>query len=351
MDPRAMPPSAGRSARLSRLGLTVAAAGICLALAVQWLLVRQLQSAPVFGVDRTAARAVAYGQLSGAVDPMAVKFGHALRHARFRYGLFGSSRALSVSHQHLGLAEHEFFNFSVGGTSLRQNVALLQALQDAGKAPEIAVISLDNHDIQYFRHVEWPAFWAAPGYHLQYLRDELAGGISAGVVLRAAAEAVLVGVKAAVTDFSLERLRSIRLFFHDMPDASFTHAPYRADGSRVLEVGALNEGPPAFSSYTPVWPSMAAGMQADMARLGRLAASGIRIVVFESPIAPQLGDAVMARRDATTVQLRDAISDACRRHGVTCLPAPELPGTTDHPWGACCHAPPALLGRYIAGLL
>jgi hypothetical protein len=34
----------------------------------------------------------------------------------------------------------------------------------------------------------------------------------------------------------------------------------------------------------------------------------------------------------------------------TCLEAPTLTGD-DAVWTDCCHAPPPLLGRYIAGLL
>lgn len=347
-DRKALIP-AGRLTRLSRLGLAVLAAGLCLLLASQGLIDRQLQSAMVFGADRDASRAAAYGHLLGAVDPMMVKYGHALRHSRFRYGLFGSSRILAVSHQHLGLREDEVFNFAIGGTSLRQSAALLQALHDVGKAPETAIISLDNHDIRYFRQIEWPTVWSAPGYHLQYIRDEIFDGVPARVVMRAAAEAGLVSLQSMITGFNIERL--LRVLHFLAPPPAMSDGLYRPDGSRLRAVDEPSEGQPVFRSFVPVWPSMAAGMKADMARLQRLAAAGIRIVIYESPILPQLAVTVDAQRDAATAQLRAAMTEDCRRHGLICLPAPQLPGTPDHPWESCCHAPPPLLGHYIAGLL
>jgi hypothetical protein len=341
-------PRANRLPGRSRLGLVLFAIGGCFLLGLMGIFNARLQTAPVFGPDWTPERADAYGKLVGSVDPLLVKYGYALRNPRFRYGLFGSSRGVGISHRHLVLQEAEFFNFSTGSTGFRQSVALIQALADAGKLPDTLLLTLDNHDIGYFRQIDWPTVFDAPAYHLSYLHEERGAGAGPMALVRAVAEAVTVSLHALITEFNIERLNGVRLFAQGVPVLSPNL--YRADGSRNME--RLGETQPPLITYTPPWPSMVAGMMTDIARLGRFAAAGTRVIIFETPIAPHLAAEVQARRSEPTARLRAGIEEACRQNGITCLPPPEpLDADRDLIWSSCCHAPPAVLGRYLAGKL
>jgi hypothetical protein len=132
------------------------------------------------------------------VDVLLVKYGHALHSPRFRYGLFGNSRAVAVSHRDLGLPASEFFNFAVGGTSFRQSVAMVQMLHDACKLPDTVIISLDNHDINFFSHAYWPGLIVAPGYHFAFMRDVYERQPGAVLMAKIATETLLVSMRAMV---------------------------------------------------------------------------------------------------------------------------------------------------------
>lgn len=339
---------ATRSGRLSRLGFAVLLLGIIVLLVVQAVIWRLLEDAPVFGADWTPSRAEAYSYLTGSADPLIIKYGHALRSPRFRYGIFGSSRGMGLSHQHLGVPEAEFFNFSTGSTGFRQSVALIQALAKAGKLPDTLLLTLDNHDIGYFRQIEWPTVFGDPGYHLDYLREELRAGAGPPVMARAAAEAIAAGVRDLVTKFNFERLHGLWQFAHGVP----TQYPdlFRPDGSHNMET--LGRTHPSLIIYSAPWQSMVAGMKADIARLGRLAAAGHRIIAYETPVAPHLLAELNERRHESTVRLREEIAQACRQHGIVYVPPPApVPGDENMMWTSGSHAPPAILARHVAGLL
>jgi hypothetical protein len=317
-------------------------------LALQAVALNRLEDAPVFGADWTPARAEAYGYLAGSADPLLVKYGYALRSPRFRYGLFGSSRGMGISHRHIGLKESEFFNFSTGSTGFRQSVALIQALADAGKLPDTLLLTIDNFDIGYLRQIDWPTVFMRPSYHLGYLREEIAAGANPLVLARASAEAVASALRDMVTKFNIERLNGLRIFAQGVPTLSPNL--FRPDGSRDME--APGRAPPPLIIYSVPWPSMVAGMKADIALLGRLAAAGHRIILYETPIAPHLQAELEARRNPATVRLRAEFMAACRQHGLECVPPPApVPGDESMIWTSGSHAPPALLARHIAGLL
>ncbi|HWV55305.1 hypothetical protein [Pseudorhodoplanes sp.] len=69
-----------------------------------------------------------------------------VRHT-FDIGLFGNSRSIMVGSQELD-TPCSFFNYSIPGTTFRTSVALLEALAAQNRAPNLAVISLDNLEIQ-----------------------------------------------------------------------------------------------------------------------------------------------------------------------------------------------------------
>lgn len=329
----------------ARLGLTILALLLGGAFLLQVGFSYWLRQLPVFGPDRNIRWAAVNDRLP-VVDVLLVKYGHALRSPRFSHGLFGNSRAVGVSHRDLGLPEAGFFNFAVGGTSFRQSAALVQMLHDAGKLPDIVIISLDNHDLNFFGHVDWPGLFAAPGYHLKFLRQVYDRQPGPVLMAKTAAETVLVSIRNIVNELNIAKLAGRWGF---MFGRSAGRSNYDADGARM----AAPPDVPAdqgFRKSMPVWPGMAVALEADIVRLGQLAASGVRIIVYESPLDPQLADIVAAQRDATTIALRSNIRAMCNANGVVCLDAPVLPGSDVEAWPDCCHAPPASLGRFIAGL-
>ncbi len=77
-------------------------------------------------------------------DVAETKVAHARAVPPFTVGLFGNSRVIQVGVAALATDAGGAFNFAVPGTGFRQSVALLEVLVSGGRAPRIAVISLDS---------------------------------------------------------------------------------------------------------------------------------------------------------------------------------------------------------------
>lgn len=333
--------------RFARTGLAVLVLALILAVLGQLAMTHWMRALPVFGPDRDPRWVEAFDQLAIA-DAVQVKYAHALQAPRYQYGLFGNSRSVSVPTRYLDLPPGSFFNFSQGGTSFRQSVALLQALHDAGKAPSVAVISMDNHDNGFFAHVEWPSFWSAPGYHLATIREALEQGAPASLAAKMAVETAILALRRITMEFNIERLIArLRFLTARMPPI------YLADGARAHAGGARDPGPSdtrELQRGAPVWPNMAMALETDIVRLGKLNASGIRVVVYESPIVPHLLPLTEKLRDPATAALRARLQAACERSGITCLPAPVLKDAPLEDWVDCCHPPTLAISRHVAGL-
>ena len=90
-------------------------------------------------------------------------------------------------------------------------------------------------------------------------------------------------------------------------------------------------------------------VEIDMGRLAQVQKHGTKIVIYESPIHPKLLDEIAKSSPEKVHAFRQRFLEICRRNSIACHSAPIL--TKPLPWSDCCHAPPALLGRFIAGLL
>lgn len=338
--------SSDRTAWPARLGFLVLGLALLFAVVGQAAFLHWLHGRPVFGPDRDSDWAALYDRLP-VDDVLQVKYRHALQQERFNYGLFGNSRIVGVSHRDLGLPQGQVFNFAVGGISFRQSVALVQLLHDAGKLPEKVVISLDNHDIRYSSNLGWPGPLTAPEYYAGFFRDSYQTQPGALLMAKVVKDTVMVLIHGLVSELSIEKLTA-RLAFA-FGDPSTGKSTYDFFGARAQPPDTLSSGQHELERRAPIWPGTVVAIKADIARLGRIVESGVHIVIYESPISPELVPDLDQQRDVATIVLRSNVQAACRTHKIVCLEAPRLTSSSE-PWPDCCHAPPSVLGRYIAGL-
>lgn len=281
------------------------------------------------------------------------KLRHAAQAPRYDIGLFGNSRALDVNAADLGLgASCRFFNFALAGESLRGSVAFLEELAANRKAPRLAVVSIDNFEIQTYAN---PMFLPALPRWRQALADLGAGIRRADITWREFADMAWRILwnenELAKRPFNIALLRdNLEVLLGIAPATSMTVEPgrgYRDDGSRTQPADVPRAPPPPLPP--PQSRQVLGGYLAyDLARLARLSAQGIAIVVYESALDP--GNA--ARSPGRLAQeSRERFVAACRAAGLDCHVAPtRLPGD-DGLWRDSTHAPAAPLSHYVRGLI
>jgi len=287
--------------------------------------------------DVAAGRALALDRLP-ASDIVAIKLRHALAHPPYEIGLFGNSRSVEVTSAHLGLAPGRFFNFSVGGMSIRQSIASLEELAAADKAPRVALISFDNAITQFYANPDYPA---GPARWRLAVHDIYAGARDPAV---SRSEWLRMGWRHTVTEWNqFKQLFSIQVLRARLrPDGPTT---YERDGARPG--GVAPAAAPALLSPQP--PSVLAGyIKIDLARLAVLQARGIRIVIYESPIYPAQRQLEASASDGAARAVRTALLQNCRALGLTCHLAPAIgePGKPPF-WSEASHPPPGPLGAWL----
>lgn len=289
-------------------------------------------------------------------DIVAIKASHAGRSPPYRIALFGNSRIVEVSHSDLGVSQNDFFNFAVGGTSFRQSVVLLEYLAKIGKAPRLAILSIDNHDIEFAETFFWPPVMTVPARVINdAVRTWEVTDQKTISYWWHSAKYIVEGCQRALAQlrgyFNFARLRLRILFitsqFRNGPQNNLNYLP---DGANPIPLTDVS-GTPFFrtgggTEFTVRYADL---VEADIGRLAELKAKGIKIIVYESPIHPKLRDQVARTRSRTISEFRNRFMAACVRNSLTCLPAPILDESVS--WSDCCHAPPALLGRFIAAML
>ncbi len=287
-------------------------------------------------------------------DLAALKRRHAASVPRYDIGLFGNSRAVQVGVADIGIDDARFFNFAVPGTTLRQSVELLELLVEDGSAPRVAVISVDNAVLHFQSRLAYPGL-------IRRLPDAAAG---AWQIWRSADDGWIMAVRALVDDIKTgwAQIRHVYSFGQIYSRLSFMFpdvfaAPtvfelaFRRDGSRPIAMPSARTDPMTLPSAKPFVLAQAY-MKQDLARLARIQAQGVIVLLYESPLYP--GDAVQtaATEAADARPLRALFYERCRTLALTCLPAARLGRTAVPPyWPDCCHAPAVLLGPYIADLL
>ncbi len=287
-------------------------------------------------------------------DLAALKRRHAAASPRYDVGLFGNSRAVQVAAADIGIDERRFFNFAVPGTTLRQSVELLELLVADGSAPRIAVISVDNAVLHFQSRLAYPGL-------VRRLPAAIAG---IWRIWRSDDGGWLLAARALVDDVRTgwAQIRHVYSFGQIYNRLSFMFpgllAPrnrfdltFRRDGSRPM---APPPAPTAPTTLPPERPFVLAEayLAQDLPRLARIQASGVTVLLYESPLYP--GDAVQtaAAEAPHARRLRALFRAQCQALALACLPAARLGRAGAEPyWPDCCHAPAALLGPYLAGLI
>lgn len=283
-------------------------------------------------------------------DVLEIKLAHASANSRYHIGLFGNSRILMVGERDLGAPAGTAFNFGGSGISFATSVRFAERLADAGKLPDIVVVSFDHPELPHpARAIVDPSFairW------FRYLGDVIVGARQGHIGASEVVEIVglffsqeIERLKVAV---SFEHLRRVLVYRRPSLPFGQTMLAYRNDGSRPERIP---EAPPKFERPLRTVAAPAA-VERDLMRLAELARRyGSRVIVYESPLHPSL----MPTPSGLTPQagkLRQRWLDQCSRSGLTCLLAPTLGDGRRPPyWPDSNHAPATLLGAFIKAAL
>ena len=278
-----------------------------------------------------------------ANDLASLKMRHALLSDRFKVGIFGDSRAVQIGTSEIGMANGEFFNFSIPGTSIRQSVVLLEHLATAGKVPRIALISFDNAALQYFANPSWPGI---PRRWREVFRDSWHGLRDPNITWH---EWLHVGWRHLWVDWKLLKdLFNITLlkFRYGLTSEDKTIKPkFRKDGSRIEQ----DHSTWRIIEKLPVQRNaiLQGYLTFDLARLAALRVKGAEVIVYESPMAKGSYDLT-----PTVVRTRTTMKNECKRLKLVCVFAPTL-GVNHQPpyWQNSNHAPAKLLGPWLSKLI
>lgn len=289
----------------------------------------------------------------------ALKIAHAGSSPPYDIGLFGNSRSLMLGRADMRTDTGcSFFNFSIGGESIRNSVALLEILARMGNAPRIAVVSLDHLELQMAANPHSLPFaesarLLAADLGLVAADPELAWREAAQVVWRILHTA-WAQIRIAFTSDLIVR-SVLRFLSGDRAAAGPPLTPdapgYLADGSQTQPSAAALAPPPRFvpasrpGIIVPV-------LRSDLARLAALKENGVRhIVVYESPLDEPFAAQYARNPSGFAARQRSAFLDICAGLGLHCLAAPDrLPGPA-RSWPEPSHPPADALGAYLRGIL
>ena len=293
----------------------------------------------------------------GARDLLAAKYHHAVQTKKpYNIGIFGNSRSVMVSGSDINLTTSEFFNFSVGGTSFIQSVTLLEELAKQGVAPKTAIISIDHPELQFIEFLYFPEPILRP---IEYANDFLTVLRSdEGTHKQRQSDAVKVVDWAQKRSWARFRenwnvdtlSRRIGYFYKASFDQknNDNNSTYRIDGSREQ---ILPERQVSFAGFKPGSSAFRAHNRYIFIGLKRLAVlmrrNNIRIVVYESPLAPEIIQFRAENVSPQALESRRWFSTGCHDSTVECISAPQLPSIPNFYWPDCCHPPAKILGKFL----
>ena len=286
------------------------------------------------------------------------KWRHIVEQPRYDIGLFGNSRSLEVSQGDLGLAGNcRFFNYSLPGESIRTSVALLERLASVRRAPHVAVISVDNFELQFYSNpvlIELPARW-------RFAANDIAAGLSRPGISwfefgRMTWRILRTEFNLAARQFNAELFREWLVLVLEGQSPSFERTSilgrgYRSDGSHTRATVAAGH------ALMPVNPATSRQILPgyliyDLERLLRLrmAHPDLDIVLYESATAA-IGDSTAARTSSIAAESRRIYLDTCQSLKLECHAAPDQLLGDKSDWADSSHAPPTALGHHIMSFL
>ena len=252
------------------------------------------------------------------------------------------------------MPDDAFFNFSVIGGSFRASVLLLEQLAAAGKAPRLAIISLDHLELQEDNN---PAIRGIGPRLALAVDDAVDGMTSRRIGWAEAGRMAWRHYYDAVRD--LGRILNFRRLMLGVRwrAGALLGASWRDAADDAIEPGYRRDGSVAFPAETqPDIPVSAPQpalyilgyLDSDLARLAALQRRGIRIVIYELLLDPVNAAHVARHPNPAAEAARARWLAACRRLALDCHPfaadaVPSVPGV----WTDASHPPAALLGRYV----
>lgn len=290
---------------------------------------------------------------------VAIKLHHARSRSKpYDIGVFGNSRAFMVSEVEMNLQPGEtFFNFSNGGSAFSQSVKIVEELALQRILPKVVLISLDHPQIQYTGYIKYPQ----PVWHLGSIIEDFftISFANYGNLRKRLSDAFKVldwakghtwkSVKAAwKPDVFFHRVNYAFGVLTNQENLIPEHATnYRADGS-IVQV--LPTDPTDFSDQHFGYEGLRGWDRhvfLGIKRLNQVAKDhDVRIVVYESPIWPQLEVSdTHTRKDA--VNTHKWFVAGCQNTEIECIDAWKLENVSGEYWPDCCHAPAADLGFYL----
>ena len=284
------------------------------------------------------------------------KIRHVKSQPRFDVGLFGNSRSLNVGIDDLSLSDCKFFNFSVGSESFRFSVANLERLHAMGKAPKLALISIDHFELQHYTN---PISFFAPTRWKSAFED----------------------IKAGFTHDEIRFLELFRMVWRHVwveivrfkmtftPETFFKGISHLLSGSSTFSlVSPLSVGYQSDGSRQSPLPTNKKELQIliptvrqqidtgyfkyDMERLAKLQKDGIKVVIYESPLEPKSGLFFYNQPTSQASKSRSTFARACARMGLYCYPAdPKRFSSNEDSWADQSHPPSSLLSLLLNDLI
>lgn len=284
-----------------------------------------------------------------------MKLQHAFASRKYDVGIFGNSRSLRVGDRDMTLGKCRFYNFSVHGTSYRNSLIMLEALADARKAPDLAIVTFDNFVIQMFRNpVDLPMMlrWKAVYKDIKSAIAE--PGINLRERLRMVWRPLQGEGELFTTAFKFDTLRAL------WDKAAYSLKPtkliadktsgYTREGTRIRPAPkpdfVVNDIQPL-----SLMSASLGYLSLDLKRFHDLQARGIKIVLYESLLEPKSADYYAQYPSAAAEITRRAFIRGCAAEGLNCPIAPSrLPGPA-YPWFDPTHPDPKSLGLYFNPLI
>ncbi|MEK9968858.1 MAG: hypothetical protein VW600_06960 [Ferrovibrio sp.] len=268
------------------------------------------------------------------------KLSYALSAPAFDIGLFGNSRTFGLGRQHL-VTDRSFYNFSVGGMSFRNGIAMLETLAAAGKAPRLAVLAVD------YAELGLPGILpVTPAFHIR-LRNNIDD------ILALAGQHQYRGTAIQVVEVIYAEARHYALALNPF---------YIAAKLRVMGLLPIEGRSPRTQldgsriQYPRNYPLKAFEARRrsdrylledrDFSRLQQLQGKGIQIILFETALFPEYMDKQEKILSRNAADFRMRMTQACSKYGILCLPAPRLSEDPDQ-WEDDNHPLPAALAPWF----
>lgn len=285
-----------------------------------------------------------------------LKIRHGARRGRpYDIALIGNSRILSVGREHLDTATCSVFNYALSGQSFRSSVLLLERLAREKTLPRLAVISVDNFELQMSGNPVWIG-WRQ---RMSVFPDDLGAAFrDADTNLRDKlrvlwryiwTEKIIFQRQFEFSFFRRAVIDALGLNASPFPAVDAGEAGYRPDGS-------YRSSPPPGSDIA-VLPRATpqiidAVFRHDLERLFRMARENdLKLFLYESPLHPATAAVFDQAPSPFAGANRRAFAQVCKAFGTTCLAAPQEKFRRAEGWQDVSHPPPDVLGHWISTTL